>query len=69
MATNATLITPAIRALLNDVLTDTIDEGGMFAEGSRLYRTTLALKSDGAPLGDLIDVVELFDLHDDDAFA
>ena len=69
MATATTPITPAIRTLLDDALTETIGEGGMFAEGSRLYRATLALKSDGAPLGDLIDVVDLFDLHDDDALT
>lgn len=70
MATTTTPITPAIRALLDDALDATIDEGGMFAEGSRTYRATLALTSDDAPLDDLIDVVDLFDLHDDiDAIA
>ena len=65
MLTPATPITPAIRETIGNAITPGADDTPtMFDAGNAHYARVLRATPDGAPLGELIDVVEMYDLHD-----
>ena len=59
-----TPLTSALRATLSDALTPNDDDApsSVIDAGTPIYVALLDATDDGAPLGDLIDVVHMFDL-------
>jgi hypothetical protein len=63
MIDSATLLTPAIRTTMRDALVEAITGDDAIARyGASLYLADLDTRRDGEALGDLIDVVEYFQL-------